>query len=455
MQERYGLVVLGAGPGGYMAALKAAKLGVKVAVVENRELGGTCLNRGCIPTKTLLHAGSFLLEARHFEAIGLQGEGLDFDIGKIHERKNEVVQKLRGGIEQLFKANKIDLFQGTGTLCSAETVQIKSTDGILKIKGDKILIATGAQPIRPVFEGSDLPNVVTSDELLQVEDHVYNSLVIIGGGVIGVEFATLYNALGCEVTIIEAMDRLLPSMDREISQNLSMILKKRGIKIHTSSRLEKIEQSEGLLCTYTEKEQLQTLPTEAVLIAVGRMPNTQHLFSEEFTLEMSNNRIVVDEQFRTSVPAIYAIGDVISTLQLAHLATAQGITAVEHMLSLKPTIDLNTVPGCVYIQPEIATVGLTADEAKAKGIEVHIGKMPLSSNARTLIEMQDRSFIKVIADANTHVVLGAQLMCARATDLVSEFSAAISAQLTIEQLAAVIRPHPTFSEAITEAVDQI
>lgn len=452
--KEYPLIIIGAGPGGYEAAIRAAQLGLKPALIEARQVGGTCLNRGCIPTKALLHAAQLYRETKQFDSIGLHIEGCSFDISKVHQRKNEVLAQLRSGIEQLIKANKIDLYRGVGTITGPHSVQVVSEEGQEELCAENILIAAGSKPARPPIPGLDLPNVVTSDELLFLEDRMYQNLVIIGGGVIGVEFASVYSAFGCTVTIIEAMERILPTMDREISQNLAMILKKRGVKIHTGAMVEKLEQSEqGLSCFFTEKGKAQTAEANGVLVSIGRRPNTEGLFQEGFSVEMQKGRIITDSNFQTSVPSIRAIGDVTSLIQLAHVASAQGICAVERIAGKEPSICLDAVPGCVYTDPEIASVGLTEEEAKTQGIPLRKGKFIMSGNGKTLIEQGERGFIKLLFHGETDVLLGAQLMCARATDLISELTTAIVNRLTAGQLASVIRPHPTFTEAVTEAVE--
>lgn len=450
----YQLIVIGAGPGGYVAAIRAAQLGLRTAVIENREVGGTCLNRGCVPTKTLLHAAQLFAEAKEFEALGLHVEGLSYDVNRLYARKDEVVEKLRGGIEQLLKANKVALFSGTGSIAAPHRVVFSGAGEPRVLTAESILIATGSSPARPPIEGLNLPNVVTSDELLSQSERVFQRLVIIGGGVIGVEFASVFGALGCEITIIEALDRVLPAMDREISQNLSMILKKRGTALHTGARVERIEQAgEALRCVFTEKGEQREALADGVLVAIGRRPNTEGLFCAGFALETVRGAVAVNEHFATSAEGVYAIGDVTAGIQLAHMASAQGAAAVEHIAGHTPTVRLDIVPSCVYTNPEIACVGLTVDEAKARGTAVLTGKFIMSANCKSVIENQERGFIKVLFDSETGKTLGAQLMCARATDLVSELATAIVNGLTREQLANVIRPHPTFTEAVTEAVE--
>lgn len=456
--KEYQLIVIGAGPGGYEAAIRAAQLGLTTALIERRDVGGTCLNRGCIPTKAMLHSAQLYREAANFELFGLHTENTSFDWAKVHQRKNDVVVKLRTGIEQLIKANKIDFFNNSASILGKNDVQLDQGE---VIRGKNILIATGSVPARPPIPGLDLPNVVTSDELLDdphftQADSLAKEILIIGGGVIGVEFASVFSSFGCHVTIVEAMERILPTMDREISQSLNMVLKKRGVSIHTGAMVEKLEQDEnGLVCHFTEKGKAQAVPAQQVLVAIGRRPNTQGLFAEGFEVACERGRIVTDENFRTSVDSIYAIGDVTSKIQLAHMASAQGICAVHTIAGQKPPIDLRYVPGCIYTDPEIASVGITEDEAKQQGIPVKKGKFLMTGNGRSLIDEQERGFIKVLAHQETDVILGAQLMCSRATDIVAELATAIVNGLTCAQLAGVIRPHPTFCEGVTEAVEDV
>lgn len=456
--KEYQLIVIGAGPGGYEAAIRAAQLGLTTALIERRDVGGTCLNRGCIPTKAMLHSAQLYREAANFELFGLHTENTSFDWAKVHQRKNDVVVKLRTGIEQLIKANKIDFFNNSASVLGKNDVQLDQGE---VIRGENILIATGSVPARPPIPGLDLPNVVTSDELLDdphftQADSLAKEILIIGGGVIGVEFASVFSSFGCHVTIVEAMERILPTMDREISQSLNMVLKKRGVSIHTGAMVEKLEQDEnGLVCHFTEKGKAQAVPAQQVLVAIGRRPNTQGLFAEGFEVACERGRIVTDENFRTSVDSIYAIGDVTSKIQLAHMASAQGICAVHTIAGQKPPIDLRYVPGCIYTDPEIASVGITEDEAKQQGIPVKKGKFLMTGNGRSLIDEQERGFIKVLAHQETDVILGAQLMCSRATDIVAELATAIVNGLTCAQLAGVIRPHPTFCEGVTEAVEDV
>jgi len=456
MSLKYDLVVVGAGPGGYTAAISASQHGMKVAIVEARETGGTCLNRGCIPTKTLLHSANLYHEISHGESLGINTEKLSYDINAMYRRKDAVVTELRDGIEALLKANKVDLFSGTAKVLSLEKVAVFSPDESIELDTCKVLIAVGSYPVLPPIEGINLPGVVTSDELLEGNATDYKSLVIIGGGVIGMEFASVFGELGCAVTIIEAMDRIVPTLDREISQSLSMILKKRGVTIHTGCTVERISENGGALCChFSGKSGNQEVSAQGVLVSVGRRPNTGGLFGDEIHIEMQRG-IVVNSHFETSEKGIFAIGDVTSgSIQLAHAASAQAQNVVAEMVGEKPPVELSVLPSCVYTSPEIASVGITAEQAKANGTAVKTGKYSMFGNGKTVIEQQERSFIKLTFDAETEVLLGAQLMCARASDIVSELSSAIVNKLTIHQLSSVIRPHPTFTEAITEAVEDV
>lgn len=457
MEVIYDLLVIGAGPGGYVAAIKAAKLGMKTGVIENREVGGTCLNRGCVPAKAMLHAAKLYQEVQSGERFGIISKEVIYDYSKVMSYKNETSESLRLGVEQLLKGNKIERIHGTGTLTKDGRVKVKTGDGEEILQADHILLATGSKPSFPPIEGIRLPGIMTSDEMFQI-DHVPENLVIIGGGVIGVEFATVFSSFGSKVTLLEAEEKLLPGLDKEISQNVKLLLKKRGVDIHTKAFVRKIEK-EGLdfICTYGEKvkdkEKIEVLKTPYLLLATGRIPNTDGLLEEGTLLKMDRSRIVVKENFETSMPGVFAVGDVIGDIQLAHAASAQGICAVEGMNGKEPSIDLSVVPSCVYIHPEIACVGMTEEEAEGKGIETATGKFLTHANSKSFITKEERGFVKVVTDKETGVLLGAQMMCARATDMIGEMGTAISNKLTAVQLLKAMRAHPTYNESVAEALE--
>lgn len=449
---QYDLIVIGAGPGGYVAAIRAAQLGMKTALVEKDKVGGTCLNRGCIPTKALLHSANTYVETKKFDEMGLLAENVSYDMGKIHARKEQVVETLVHGVEGLLEANKIDVISGIGKIIEPHKVEVAGT----VISADKILVATGSYPARPPIPGLELPGVVTSDDVLEGEPKDYKSLTIIGGGVIGVELASFYSALGCRVTIVEAMDRLLANLDKEFGQSLSMLLKKRGVQVNCSAMVSSIEQTEeGLTCHFTRKGKEQSVTAEAVLVSIGRRPCTEGLFVDTCIPEMNKGFLVVDEKYQTTLEDVYAIGDVIGGIQLAHKAEAEGQAVVEMICGNIPETDPAYVPSCIYTEPEIATVGITAAEAKEKGIAVKTGKYLMSGNGKSIIDMQERGFIKVVVEEETDKILGIQMMCGRATDLISEYTMAIANGLTRKQLLKGMRPHPTYCEGITEALEAV
>lgn len=456
MENHYELIVVGAGPGGYVAAIKAAKLGIRTAVVEEREVGGTCLNRGCIPAKAMIHAATLYEEMKDAEQFGIMAENVRFDYEKIIDYKQGVITQLVGGVEQLFKGNGVDMIRGRGVLHAGKEVHVTAADGNVTVyTADNIILAAGSKPVVLNIPGMKLPGVISSDELFKLRERP-DSIAIIGGGVIGVEFANAFSYFGTKVTIIEGMDRILPNMDREISQNLKMIMKKRGVDIYTNAMVKGLEEDSELTAVhFVQKDEEKSVSAQYVLCSVGRGPNTKGLFAEDATPDMERGRILVDEHFQSSIPGVYAIGDCVIGMQLAHTASAQGIVTVEHLAGKEGSIDLDVVPACVYTNPEIASVGITEDEAKTTGLDVIVGKYIMGGNGKSLITREDRGFIKVVARADDHRLVGAQMMCARATDMISEMAVAIANNMTAEQMVKAIRPHPTYNEGVGEAIEEL
>lgn len=450
---QYDLVVIGAGPGGYEAAFEAADSGMKVALVEKDLVGGTCLNRGCIPTKTMMHSSDAYREATCSENIGITVTGAKADLNRIIDRKEEVSKTLRDGILFVAKKKKVDYIPGTAKVTDGHTVEIQGNEEVASLTAENILVATGSIPAVPPIPGIDLDGVLDSTDLLELRGKIMENFVIIGGGVIGIEFATIYSDLGTKVTVVEAMDRLLPNMDKELGRSLKMNFKNRGIDVHTNAMVEKIEKKgDRLVCFFKEKDEVKEVEAEYILVCTGRHPMSKDVFSEELAEKLIGERgfLKIDECYRTEIPSIYGIGDVIGGTMLAHTATAEGRNAVGVMNGKEPTIDMNTVPGCIYTSPEIASVGITQDEAKEMGIDVVVKKVPTSANGKTVIAELDRGFIKLVADKESHQLLGAQLMCGRASDIVGELSVAISNELTLEDIANTIHPHPSFVEAVCD-----
>ena len=453
----YQLIVIGAGPGGYTAALQAAKRGLRTAVVERREVGGTCLNRGCIPTKTLLHASQVYFDAKHSAPIGVHAGEISVDLGEMFDYKRKVSAQLREGIETLLAKAEVDVLAGTAVISAPGTVAVTGTDGeSTTYTADHILAATGSVPLCPPIPGLDLPDVLTSDQLLEGTDALYDSIVIMGGGVIGVEFATFYNNLGCQVTLVEGASRLLPTMDKELGQNLGQLLKKRGVEVLTSAMVQRVEQGEnGLVVTVEQKGKEKQVAGQVVLCAIGRVPAWEGLFAPELTPEQMGKRLKVDETYQTSIPTVYAIGDLSAEIPLAHVASAQAVACVNLLCGEDAQTDLNVVPSCIYSSPEIAVVGLTEAEAKEQGIDAVTGKCIMFRNARTMIEDPGRCFMKLVADKESHEILGAQLMCQHASDMISQISEAMVNHLTAEQMLRTMRPHPSFEEAMLEALEAL
>lgn len=444
------LIVIGGGPAGYVGAIKAAQLGMKTLLVERDELGGTCLNRGCIPTKAYLRAAHVLEEAKNWGVLGIVGAAPSFDFAAMTARKDAVVAQLKTGIASLLKANGVEVVKGEAKIVAKNKVAAAGAE----YEAKNILIAAGSSPLRPPIPGIDAEGVWTSDELLSGK--FVKELVIVGGGVIGMEFASMYAALGAKVTVIEALDRVLTTVDREIGQNLSLILKKRGVAIRTGCRVSAFERrGDKTVTTFSAKEGAsEEVAADAVLVAIGRKGNATGLADESVGLAVERGQFVVDENHRTSVEGIWAVGDIAKgDVQLAHAASAYAIAAVESMAGKRVETDLKLIPGCIFTDPEIATVGLTEDEAKAKGLAVKSAKYLMSGNGKTIIELADRSFVKIVAEAESGRLLGAQLMCPHASDLVNELALAVRKGLSAADVASLVHPHPTLGEGVLEACE--
>jgi dihydrolipoamide dehydrogenase len=462
--EVYDLIIVGGGPGGYMTAIEAAtKYGMHTALIEEKELGGTCLNRGCIPTKTLLHTSTLFADLKNqADSVGLKGtDKVTYDMEAIWARKEEVSETLRKGIELSLKKAKVSVFKGRAELISGHKVRIHGGDK-RELEGERIILATGMKPSVPPIKGACLKGVLTSNELLDNKEKL-DSLIIIGGGVIGMEFCSVYNDLGVRVVVIEALDRILGPMDKEIGRSLNMQMKKRGVSIHTRAKVEEIRENqdsekEGLTVVFEAKGKILEESADRVLLATGRRPNVDSLIAEDGEDELKDiekderGYIKVNERFETGLPSVYAIGDVKGGIELAHVATAEGRLALEYMNGKKPSIDLDNIPSVVYTSPEIAIVGLDPDKAKEAGIEVTIVKYPMGQNGKTVLSMQDRSFIRLVFDKDEERILGAQLMCANASDMIGGFVSAIGKKMTRSDIEEIVFPHPSYAEAIGEAV---
>lgn len=452
MKNQYDVVVIGGGPGGYTAAIRAAQLGLRTALVEKREVGGTCLNRGCIPTKAMLHAACLFRQIKSCEQFGISVSNVAVDYKRLLAYMWNTTSQLRQGVEQLLRANAVVCFCGKGRLLPDKKVQINGTNGETLLCASYVILATGSMPRKLPIPGMDLPGVLTSDEIFELEE-CPSSLIIIGGGAIGVEFAEIFSSLGSQVTLLEAQSQLLPGMDKKISRNLQLVLKKRGVDIHTSVNLLGIEPAGTLLtCSFQEDGAEAKISAQNVLFSVGRCPNIDGLLGEGVEIEITQNYIAVDETFQTSMEDVYAIGDLISGAKFAHAASTQGIVTAEYLADEDPSIDVHIVPKCVYTDPEILAVGLTEDEAKARGIPVRVGEFIMSANGKSLIQKAERGFIQIVSSLETGEILGAQLMCSRASDMAGELVTALENHLTVSQFHKSMRAHPTYNEGISEAL---
>ncbi|MDK2808461.1 MAG: dihydrolipoamide dehydrogenase [Clostridiales bacterium] len=441
MSQEYDVIVIGAGPGGYVAAIHAAKLGLKTALIEKREVGGTCLNRGCIPTKALLHAALVYEEAKHAAQFGIVASEVQYNYEKVLAYQNETVETLRNGVRQLIKENHVELFYGSGMLLKDGSVRLQRKEGEEILTAKDIILATGAKAVIPSFLLERNDTFLTSDQMLTLP-YVPKELMIIGGGVIGIEFAQMVSSFGGKVSIYEAADRILPGFDVEISRSISMLFQKRGIQIHTKATTEEMKAS-----AWKREGEL--------LVATGRSANMEGLFEEADMLTVHAGKIVTDATLKTSMPHVYAIGDLIGGMQLAHKASAQGIYVAEQLAGRTPSLDLLVIPSCIYLDPEVACVGLSVEEAKRDGIQIVTKKSLTSANGKSVITKQQRGFIKVVAHKETKQILGAQLMCHGATDMIAEFGTAIANHMTAADLWRAMRPHPTYNEAIGEALEQL
>ena len=447
---RFDIAVIGSGPGGYVAALRAAQLGKAVCVVERDALGGVCLNRGCIPTKALLHSSQTVADLAQAADHGITVDNLKIDLARMIERKNGVVKKLRSGITGLLKARKVDVHQGRAKLVDATSVQVTDgSGGVATIQAENIVIATGSEPIVPGFFPQDRSRIMTSDEILDLTE-LPESLLIVGGGVIGCEFATLFSELGVKVTIVEMLERLLPMADPDISKALTKSFQGQGIELHIPAMVEKMEIS-GSGVTTTIKEGA-TIETKLALVCTGRRPLTDDLGLEEVGVATEKGFITVDDYCCTSVPNIYAIGDVTGKWQLAHVASRQADCAASNILGAEDHEDYSIVPSAVYTHPEIAWVGLTAEEAKAQHGEVRTATFPMMASGLALAYQSTNGFAKITVGENDEI-LGAYVMCPHASDLIQEVAVLMKSECTLHELAATIHGHPTFAESLAETAD--
>lgn len=450
MTEQYDIAIIGAGPGGYVAAIRAAQLGAKVALIERDRIGGVCLNWGCIPTKAMASSVEMLLEIERAEEFGVLVSEPGFDFSKMMARKDEVVETLVSGIETLLEARKVQVFHGQGRLISPTKIEVSGASS-QEVEARKIIVATGSVPAKPPVPGVDLPVVVTSDEIVTLKE-LPEDLVIVGGGVIGVEFASIFNALGTKVTIVEMLPSILTTVDEELARRFQQLLRRQGVDIHTGSPLKEVRQREGALeVAYQGPKAEGAIPADLVLLSTGRVSYSEGLNLERIGVSMEKRAIVVDEHMATDVPGVYAIGDVTGGYMLAHVASREGEVAVEHAMGSDSAMDYNAVPNCVFTMPEIAGVGLTEQEAKEKGIAYKKSRFPFTASGRALAMGQPIGLVKMICEQDSGLVLGLHIMGPHATDMIAEGTLAIQSGATAEDIVRTIHAHPTLPEAVKEA----
>lgn len=445
------IAIIGGGPGGYVAAIRAAQLGMKVVLVEKDKLGGTCLNRGCIPTKALYYSAQALFDIKKLDDLGVIVSGVSCDYEKMQERKNKIVSQLVTGVEKLLKANNVEVINGIASFKDNNTLAISGEKGEKsEVRAKNIIIATGSIVSKPTIPGIELQGVVTSEEML-VLDEIPKRLIIIGGGVIGIEFAGIFKALGSEVSVVEYMPSILPTLDKEIGTRLKALLKRKGISINTDTSVKEIQKEGNTLKVIVgDKKGDSVIETEKILVSTGRQLNVEGLGLDNTGIIFDKNGIKVDDNQKTSVEGIYAIGDVTGGHMLAHVASEEGITAVEAIYGMTSNRS-KCVPSCVFTFPEIATVGLTEEEVKQEGINYKSSKFLFGANGKALTMGKGEGFVKVIANENGEL-LGVHIMGPHASDLIHEATLAINNNLGIEEIINTIHAHPTLAESFHEAI---
>lgn len=445
-ENAYDLIVIGAGPGGYIAAERAGAKGKKAVLIEKEHLGGVCLNRGCIPSKTLLYSAKLFTQARHSQAYGVYVENPYFDLSQAMARKQKTVETLRRGIAFQMKRHHVEVVQGEATLVDRRTVQVNGS----QYRADNIIIATGSSPIQPPIPGADQPHVLTSDQILDI-DALPESLVIIGGGVIGCEFASFFSSVGVKVAAIEMLPEILPMMDAELAAMLRKSMK--GVDFHIGCKVQSIGADN---VTYDQDGKQHTIAAETVLMAIGRKPNVAGLGLEKVGVDFDRRGIKVNDKLQTNIPGIYAIGDVNTKSMLAHSASRMGEVAVNTMFGRPDVMRYQAIPWVVYTMPEIASVGLTETQAAAQGIATQTASLPMTANGRFLAENEGkRGLWKVVVDTQTQALLGVHIIGASASELIYGAAAMIEDEFRVQDIEEVVFPHPTVSELFKDTLFEI
>ncbi|MCM4168859.1 Dihydrolipoyl dehydrogenase [Arenibacter antarcticus] len=452
--SNFDIIVLGSGPGGYVTAIRASQLGFKTAIIEKENLGGVCLNWGCIPTKALLKSAQVFEYLQHASDYGLKAEGVDKDFDAVVKRSRNVADGMSKGVQFLMKKNKIEVINGFGTLKPGKKVSVKSADGKeTEYSASNIIIATGARSRELPSLPQDGKKIIGYREAMTL-DHQPKKMLVVGSGAIGIEFAYFYNAMGSDVTVVEFLPNVVPVEDEEVSKQLERSLKKAGIKIMTSAEVTKVDTSgDGVKATVKTAKGEEILEADIVLSAVGIKSNIENIGLEEVGIAIDKDKILVNDYYQTNIPGYYAIGDIVPGQALAHVASAEGILCVEKLADLNVApLDYGNIPGCTYCSPEIASVGLTEKQAIEKGYEIKVGKFPFSASGKAAAIGAKDGFVKVIFDAKYGEWLGCHMIGAGVTDMIAEAVVARKLETTGHEILKSVHPHPTMSEAVMEAV---
>lgn len=455
MATRYDAIVIGGGPGGYSAAIRLGQLGKRVLCVEKDRLGGVCLNWGCMPSKALLHVGEVITAARDIKEMGIEFSEPKVNLASLNKWKSKMIDDLVGGIGTLFKANKVESLVGVATIVDKNTIKVKKAEGGEDtIAADAIVVATGSEPVAlPGFDRNG-KTILNSDDAITLAE-IPKTILILGAGVIGLEFATIYRRLGAEVTVVEMLDRAIGDTDIEISTLLLRILKKQGITVHLKTKCSRVDVRSGGIVAKLEGEVNNMFEAEKLLVAVGRRPITANLGLEKLGVAMDRGFIKVDERRQTNVPGVYAIGDCAGPPLLAHKAMKEGVVAAEVIAGMKSAFDPLAMPNCVYTDPQVATVGLSEEQAKAAGYEIQVGKVRLAALGRARTVGITDGMTKIVGDKKTDLVLGVHIVSPTAESMIAEAVIAIEMGATVEDVGLSVHPHPTFSEPIMEAAEAL
>ncbi|MCF7956843.1 MAG: dihydrolipoyl dehydrogenase [Phycisphaerae bacterium] len=446
----YDVAVLGSGPGGYVAALRAALRGAKVCIIEKDKIGGTCLNVGCIPTKAMLHTSELFWEISHAKNLGITVDAPRIDEASFTKRTAKVVSGLSNGVGFLLKKRNVDVIMGTGTLTAPDTISVEGKDATREIKAKSIILATGSRPAKPGFLPWDCADLMTTDQATTAKD-LPESVLILGGGVIGCEFATVYAELGIPTTLVEMLDSLVANLDNDICDAITKSLKKRKVTLMTGTKLLSIEPAKSGVIAKLENG--KEIKAAKVLVAIGRTPNLENIGLEKLGIELQDGIVKVNDKCQTNIANVYAIGDMAEKMQYAHLASRMGIIAADNATGHAESDDRTIVPSGIYTHPEVATVGLSEQDAKEKYPDAKIAKFPYAASGMAQAYGQTDGMVKIIAEPQFGSILGGVVIGPHATDIIQEFTLAMKNELTVEELAHTIHPHPTFAEAVGEAAE--